>query len=135
MTNLRAAALALLIALASCAPAFAQSRDDNLVSGSGSATGTGATQIIPAPSQNIYVTAVRCGRTDAGTTAMYVTFNDDGSTTMMLPNADGFMSRTLVCCGRPALKAIASVVALRRLFPAEPMRRWPNINSGQQVRE
>src|SRR5580704_57960 len=40
----------------------------NLVSGSGSATGTGATTIITAPSntRRIYVTSVQCGRTDAG---------------------------------------------------------------------
>jgi hypothetical protein len=47
-------------------PAHAQSRDDNLVSGSGSATGTGATTIISAPTatRRIYVTGVACGRTD-----------------------------------------------------------------------
>jgi hypothetical protein len=61
------------------------------VSGSASATGTGATTIIAAPSgsQAIYVDSVQCSRTDAGTTAIRVTFNDAKSTTLTLPNAGG----------------------------------------------
>jgi hypothetical protein len=70
-------------------PAFAQSRDDNLVSGSASATTTAATTIIAAPTATrlIYITGVQCGRTDVGTTASSVTFNDDASTVMVLPNS------------------------------------------------
>jgi hypothetical protein len=69
--------------------AQAQVPKGNFVSGSGSATGTGATTIIAAPSTGlrIYVTAVQCGRTDAGTTAIYVTLNDTSSTVLVLPNA------------------------------------------------
>ena len=36
-----------------------------------------------------YITAAQCGRTDAGTSAIYVTFNDDASTIMVLPNSGG----------------------------------------------
>jgi hypothetical protein len=63
----------------------------NLVSGSGSATGTGATTIITAPSntRRIYVTSVQCGRTDAGTAAIRVTLNDNASTPIVLQNAGG----------------------------------------------
>jgi hypothetical protein len=87
-------ALALwLLALSSCAgtPALAQARLDNLVSGSASATGTSATTIIVAfaSPQFIYVTAVQCGRTDAGTSAIHVTFSDTASTVMVIPNTSG----------------------------------------------
>lgn len=69
----------------------AQSRLDNLVSGSGNATGTGATTIIAAPSatRRLYITAVECGRTDAGTTAVRATLNDDGTTVIVIPNSGG----------------------------------------------
>jgi hypothetical protein len=81
----------LAVALSSCGmtPALAQPVTENLVSGSGSATGTSATQIIAAPSgtRRIYVTSVQCGRTDAGTSAIYVTLNDDGATVLVIPNA------------------------------------------------
>lgn len=72
-------------------PSHAQARLDNLVSGSNSATGTGATTLIAAPSgtYRIYVTAVQCGRTDAGTTASRVTLNDAGATVLVLPNSAG----------------------------------------------
>jgi hypothetical protein len=73
-------------------PAHAQQPPtSNLVSGNGSATGTGATTIIAAPSatRRIYVRSVACGRNDAGTTAIFVTFNDTSSTVMVLPNSGG----------------------------------------------
>jgi hypothetical protein len=72
-------------------PARAQQATSNLVSGSGSATGTGATTIIAAPTttRRIYVTAVQCGRTDAGTTGIYVTLNDNASTIIVVPNTGG----------------------------------------------
>jgi hypothetical protein len=70
------------------APAHAQSRVDNVVSGAGNATGTGATTIIAAPTatRRIYVTAVQCGRTDAGSTGIFVTLNDNASTVIVVPN-------------------------------------------------
>ena len=64
----------------------------NLVSGAGNATGTGATTIIAAPTASgfrIYVTGVQCARTDAGTTAIFVTLNDTSSTIIVLPNSGG----------------------------------------------
>ena len=62
----------------------------NFVSGKGSATGTGATTIITAPGSNkLYITGAQCFRTDAGTTAAYVTFNDGASTVMGLANSGG----------------------------------------------
>ena len=81
------AALAVLCAL--LAPAAAQTPKGNFVSGAGSATGTGATTIIASPGANlrIYVTGVQCGRTDAGTTGIFVTLNDTSSTVVVLPNA------------------------------------------------
>lgn len=83
--------LALATALLSGA-AFGQTPDvAALVSGAGSATDTSATTIIAALTapRRIYVTAAQCGRTDAGTTAVRVTFNDDASTVMVLPNSGG----------------------------------------------
>jgi hypothetical protein len=63
----------------------------NLVSGNGSATSTAATQIIAAPTvtRRIYVRSAACARTDAGTSAIFVTFNDVSSTVMVLPNSGG----------------------------------------------
>jgi hypothetical protein len=80
------------LALAIFSPgAFAQSIATNALSGSQSATTTAAAQIIPAPGVGfrIYVGAVQCGRTDAGTTAMYVTLNDPAATVIILPNSGG----------------------------------------------
>jgi hypothetical protein len=83
------AGLAALLAFA--VTAHAQTRDDNLVSGSASATGTSQTTVIAAPSGTRvnYITAVQCGRTDAGTSAVYVTLNDNASTVMVIPNTGG----------------------------------------------
>lgn len=56
---------------------------ENMVRGAASATGTGATTIIAASgsaSLKTYVTDIECGRTDAGTTAIFVTLNDVGGT-------------------------------------------------------
>jgi hypothetical protein len=73
------------------APARAQQATSDLVSGSGNATGTGATTIIAAPpaTRRIYVTSAQCARTDTGTTAIFVTLNDDGATIIGLPNSGG----------------------------------------------
>ena len=83
------AGLAALLAFA--VTAHAQARLDNLVSGSASATGTSQTTIIAAPpgTRVNYITAVQCGRSDTGTSAIFVTFNDDASTIMVLPNSGG----------------------------------------------
>lgn len=74
-------------------PAAAQyiGATSNLVSGSASATGTGATTLISAPSatRRLYVTDVECGRSDAGTTASRVTLNDDATTVLVIPNSGG----------------------------------------------
>jgi hypothetical protein len=87
------ALIAALAFLSSCGmmPAHAQARLDNLVSGSASATGTGATQIIAAPTttRRIYVTSVQCGRNDAGTSAIFATLNDNASTVVVVPNSGG----------------------------------------------
>lgn len=62
----------------------------NFLSGSGSQTGTTITTIITAPSAGkVYVTDVQCGRTDAGSSSDYVTFNDAAATIMVLPNSGG----------------------------------------------
>lgn len=54
-----------------------------MVRGAASATGTGATTVIAASgsaSLKTYVTDIECGRTDAGTTPIFVTLNDVGGT-------------------------------------------------------
>jgi len=84
-----AAAVALAAALAAGA-ADAQVPQRNFVSGSGSGTDTAAHNIIAAPSitgYRYYITAIQCGRTDAGTSPIRATFNDDGSTVLVIPNA------------------------------------------------
>jgi hypothetical protein len=91
-------ALALFYLAAFCSAALAQQPiTSNLVSGSASATGTSATTIIAAPTTTrlIYVTAVQCGRNDTGTTASYVTFNDNAATIMVLPNSGGGGANTM----------------------------------------
>lgn len=63
----------------------------NRVSGEASATGTSATTIIAAGAAGIknYITSLQCFRTDAGTTAAYVTLDDAKSTVIGLPNNGG----------------------------------------------
>lgn len=57
--------------------------------GSASATTTGATEIIAAQGSGvkIYVSSMQCGRDDAGTSPITVTFNDTVSTVLVIPNA------------------------------------------------
>ena len=64
---------------------------ENMVRGAASATGTGATTVIASAGGSLknYITDVECGRTDAGSTAAYVTFNDSASTILVLPNGGG----------------------------------------------
>jgi hypothetical protein len=86
--------LAALFAILLCGQiAHAQQSVSNLVSGSGSGTDTAAHTIIAAPTsasaRRIYVTSAQCFRTDAGTTAIRVTLNDDGGTVIGLPNSGG----------------------------------------------
>lgn len=52
---------------------------------------TAPATIIPAPTDGtrLYIGSAQCGRTDAGTSAMYVTFNDAAKTVMILPNTGG----------------------------------------------
>jgi hypothetical protein len=72
--------------------AHAQSANtENLVSGSGSATDTAGHTIIAAPTttRRLYIRSLQCYRTDAGTTAIRVTLNDDASTVIGLPNNGG----------------------------------------------
>jgi hypothetical protein len=80
-----------MAALALAGPAQAQlAPERNYVSGSGSGTDTAAHTIIAAPSVTgwrFYINSAQCGRTDAGTSASRVTFNDDASTVVVLPNA------------------------------------------------
>lgn len=61
------------------------------VRGSGNSTGTGATTIIGSQGAGITmrISSAQCARTDAGTTAVFVTFNDSASTVMVVPNTGG----------------------------------------------
>jgi hypothetical protein len=110
--TLRTAALALILALASCAPpAFAQSRINNLVSGSASTTTTAQTTLIAAPvTRRLYVTSVQCGRSDTGTSAISLQLNDDALTTLVIPNTGGGGGSNVVF---PAPLTVASGTALK----------------------
>ena len=59
-----------------------------MVRGTATSTGTGATTIIASAGGSLknYITAVQCGRTDAGATAITITFNDSASTVVVLPS-------------------------------------------------
>jgi hypothetical protein len=64
---------------------------ENYVRGAASATGTGATTIIAAQGASVktYITDLECGRSDAGTSAIIVTFSDAASTVLVIPNSGG----------------------------------------------
>lgn len=61
----------------------------NLVSGSVTSTGTGATTVIAAPSgtRRLYIKSMQIGRTDAGSSPLIVTLNDDAATVLVVPVA------------------------------------------------
>jgi hypothetical protein len=62
------------------------------VAGSATTTGTTAVTIIPAyPDTNrrLVITSLQCGRTDAGTTAITLTFNDLNNSVIVLPPGAG----------------------------------------------
>jgi hypothetical protein len=64
------------------------------ITGAASTTSTAADAIITFgggwnTSYKIYVRSIQCGRTDAGTSAIKVTFNDTASTVLVLPNSGG----------------------------------------------
>jgi hypothetical protein len=64
------------------------------VSGATSTTSTAAATIVAFgagwnSTYGIHVNAIQCGRSDAGTSAIKVTFNDTASTVMVLPNSGG----------------------------------------------
>jgi hypothetical protein len=94
-------------------PADAQQQQiSDLVSGSGSATGTSATTIIAAPSgtRRLYISSVECARSDAGTSAIYVTLNDDAGTIVVLPNSGGGGANNLTF---PSPLTVAAATALK----------------------
>lgn len=64
---------------------------ENMVRGSASATGTGATTLVAAGGASIktYITDIECGRSDAGTAAIIVTLSDAAATILVLPNSGG----------------------------------------------
>lgn len=61
------------------------------VSGSATSTNTSAHTIIAAGSGSLknYITGVQCGRSDAGTAAIVITFSDAAATVLVLPNNGG----------------------------------------------
>ena len=83
--------LAILAALLLAVPANAQQPPSSAVSGSASTTSTAQTTLLSVPtgSRRLYITSVQCGRTDAGTSGITVTLNDDGSTIVVVPNSGG----------------------------------------------
>jgi hypothetical protein len=87
----------------------------NWVSGSASATSTAQTTVIAAPSaNNLYITSLQIGRTDAGTTAISVALNDSATTEVIVPNSGGgggnnmVFNPPLVVAAATALKFTAS---------------------------
>jgi hypothetical protein len=64
---------------------------ENYVRGSASSTSNTAVTIIASAGGSLknYITDVECGRSDAGTAAIIVTFNDSASTILVLPNSGG----------------------------------------------
>jgi hypothetical protein len=62
-----------------------------MVRGMASTSSTLSVSLIGPQGSNIktYITDIQCGRTDAGTTALAVTFNDNANTVMVLPNNGG----------------------------------------------
>ena len=62
-----------------------------MLRGSASSTSNTAVTLISAQGVGVktYITDVECGRTDAGTTAIYVTLSDTASTILVLPNSGG----------------------------------------------
>jgi hypothetical protein len=64
------------------------------VSGAASTTSTTAANIIAFgagwnTTYGIHINGIQCARTDTGTSAIKVTFNDTASTVMVLPNSGG----------------------------------------------
>ncbi len=63
---------------------------ENMVRGTASTVATTLTNIIASASGfKLYITDVECSRLDAGTTAAFVTFNDNATTLVVLPNNGG----------------------------------------------
>ena len=64
---------------------------ENMVRGSASSTNTSAHTLIAAGGAGIktYITAIQCGRTDAGTSAIAVTFSNAAADVMVIPNNGG----------------------------------------------
>ena len=65
---------------------------ENMARGTAAKTDTSAGTILSASgsaSLKEYLTDIQCGRTDAGTTAIYVTLNDGASSILVLPNNGG----------------------------------------------
>jgi hypothetical protein len=62
-----------------------------MVRGMASTSSTLSVSLIGPQGSNVktYITDIQCGRTDAGTTALAVTFNDNANTVMVLPNNGG----------------------------------------------
>jgi hypothetical protein len=64
---------------------------ENYVRGTATSTDTGAHSVIASAGGSLknYITGIQLGRTDAGTTAITVTFNDSASTVVVLPGLTG----------------------------------------------
>lgn len=60
---------------------------ENAVRGAANTTGTGATTLIASAGGSLknYITGLQCGRTDAGATAITLTFSDAATTILVLP--------------------------------------------------
>jgi hypothetical protein len=73
------------------APASAQTITEPAVNGANSSVSTAATTIIAAPGAGyrLFIGAVQCGRTDTGTVAIIVTFNDPAATVLVLGDSGG----------------------------------------------
>jgi hypothetical protein len=91
-----ATALALPLFFAGTAdlPAQMPGYANGVVGGSGSGSTTASFNVVIFSNTwntayRIFVSSVQCGRTDAGTSAIKVTLNDQASTVLVLPNSGG----------------------------------------------
>ena len=71
---------------------------ENYIRGTATSTSTGAVSVIASAGSGLknYITGVQLGRSDAGTTAITVTFNDSASTVVVLPGLTGGSTLSIV---------------------------------------
>jgi hypothetical protein len=87
-----------------------QNPTSNRVRGHATSTDTSAHTLIAAGTTGIktYITGIQCSRSDAGTTPITLTFSDDVSSTMDIPDAGNGGANNFVLTGSPLATAAAT---------------------------